>query len=287
LRGGCRHANRLAASTSPYLLQHQDNPVDWWEWSPEAFAEAERAGVPVLLSIGYAACHWCHVMAHESFEDDDTRAYMNEHFVNVKVDREERPGRRRGLHGGRAGDDRPRRLADDQLPHAAGRAVLLRHLLAAGAPGTGMPSFREVLQSVSQTWETRRGEVEAAGADVVQRLSRAPGGPTADVTPELLDRAFAGPRAGGGGDERLPITNDRRGRPQPRAGRHAAPHLDASAGEVLGALPPSGCWPSVDYGCTRHRTVCVADDPELWSRRCGRAVHAGPDQPGCALGPFS
>ena len=83
--------NRLADCTSPYLLQHRDNPVDWWEWSPEAFAEAERRGVPVLLSIGYAACHWCHVMAHESFEDDETAAYMNEHFVNVKVDREERP----------------------------------------------------------------------------------------------------------------------------------------------------------------------------------------------------
>jgi uncharacterized protein YyaL (SSP411 family) len=83
--------NRLAESTSPYLLQHKDNPVDWWEWGPEAFAEAERRGVPVLLSIGYAACHWCHVMAHESFEDHDTAAYMNERFVNVKVDREERP----------------------------------------------------------------------------------------------------------------------------------------------------------------------------------------------------
>src|SRR3954471_5725505 len=83
--------NRLAASTSPYLLQHQDNPVDWWEWSPGAFAEAVRRDGPVLLSIGYAACHWCHVMAHESFEDDATAAYMNEHCVSVKVDREERP----------------------------------------------------------------------------------------------------------------------------------------------------------------------------------------------------
>ena len=83
--------NRLADATSPYLLQHRDNPVDWREWSPEAFAEARQRGVPVLLSVGYAACHWCHVMAHESFEDEATAAYMNEHFVNVKVDREERP----------------------------------------------------------------------------------------------------------------------------------------------------------------------------------------------------
>ena len=84
-------ANRLADATSPYLLQHADNPVDWWEWSPEAFEEARARDVPVLLSVGYAACHWCHVMAHESFEDEATAAYMNEHYVNIKVDREERP----------------------------------------------------------------------------------------------------------------------------------------------------------------------------------------------------
>ncbi|MGZ4597188.1 MAG: DUF255 domain-containing protein, partial [Actinomycetes bacterium] len=84
-------ANRLASATSPYLLQHKDNPVDWWEWGPEAFAEARRRDVPVLLSVGYAACHWCHVMAHESFEDDDVAAVMNSLFVSIKVDREERP----------------------------------------------------------------------------------------------------------------------------------------------------------------------------------------------------
>src|SRR5215204_4558428 len=83
--------NRLATATSPYLLQHAHNPIDWWEWSDEAVAEAQRRDVPILLSVGYAACHWCHVMAHESFEDEATAAYMNEHFVNIKVDREERP----------------------------------------------------------------------------------------------------------------------------------------------------------------------------------------------------
>src|SRR6266581_272269 len=83
--------NRLASATSPYLLQHKDNPVEWWEWGEEAFAEAGRRDVPVLLSVGYAACHWCHVMAHESFEDPATAAQMNEGFVCVKVDREERP----------------------------------------------------------------------------------------------------------------------------------------------------------------------------------------------------
>ncbi|MEA2977237.1 MAG: uncharacterized protein QOF19_2757 [Alphaproteobacteria bacterium] len=85
------HENRLAQETSPYLLQHKHNPVDWWPWGPEALAEAERSGKPILLSVGYAACHWCHVMAHESFEDEWTAATMNNLFVNIKVDREERP----------------------------------------------------------------------------------------------------------------------------------------------------------------------------------------------------
>jgi uncharacterized protein len=83
--------NRLGRETSPYLLQHQDNPVHWWAWGPEALAEAKRSGKPILLSVGYAACHWCHVMAHESFEDDETAGVMNDLFVNIKVDREERP----------------------------------------------------------------------------------------------------------------------------------------------------------------------------------------------------
>ena len=83
--------NRLASATSPYLLQHADNPVHWWPWSDEAFAAAAERQVPVFLSVGYAACHWCHVMAHESFEDVRTASMINEHFVAIKVDREERP----------------------------------------------------------------------------------------------------------------------------------------------------------------------------------------------------
>ena len=86
-----RMADRLRDATSPYLLQHAGNPVDWWPWADEAFAEARERDVPVLLSVGYSACHWCHVMAHESFEDDQTAALMNEHLVSIKVDREERP----------------------------------------------------------------------------------------------------------------------------------------------------------------------------------------------------
>src|SRR5687768_4965349 len=89
--GSDRPENRLAAETSPYLLQHKHNPVDWWPWGPEALTEAQRTNRPILLSIGYAACHWCHVMEHESFEDDEVAAVMNRHFISIKVDREERP----------------------------------------------------------------------------------------------------------------------------------------------------------------------------------------------------
>ncbi|MDT7536571.1 MAG: uncharacterized protein QOI82_156 [Actinomycetota bacterium] len=203
--------NRLAASTSPYLQQHQDNPVDWWEWSPEAFAEAVRRDVPVLLSIGYAACHWCHVMAHESFEDDATAAYMNEHFVNIKVDREERP------------DVDAVYMEAVQAMTGHGGWPMTSFLTPKGEPffcGTywpnepkhGMPSFREVLESVARTWQERRAEVLDAGADVVRRLSEsAPSGGSAAVTSELLDQAAASLRssyddvaAGFGGAPKFP-----------------------------------------------------------------------------------
>jgi uncharacterized protein YyaL (SSP411 family) len=182
--------NRLAESTSPYLLQHKDNPVDWWEWGPEAFAEAERRGVPVLLSIGYAACHWCHVMAHESFEDDEIAAYMNAHFVNVKVDREERP------------DVDAVYMEAVQAMTGHGGWPMTSFLTPSGEPffcGTywpsqprhGMPSFPQVLQSVTQAWEERRGEVEDAGREVVARLSQRPPERRDEITPELLDKAAA------------------------------------------------------------------------------------------------
>ena len=99
-------ANHLASETSPYLLQHAHNPVDWWPWGEEALAKARAEEKPILLSIGYAACHWCHVMERESFEDEATAAQMNEHFVCIKVDREERPDLDAHLHAGDAGDDR-------------------------------------------------------------------------------------------------------------------------------------------------------------------------------------
>ena len=125
--------NRLAEETSPYLLQHADNPVDWYPWGEEAFARARDEDKPVLLSVGYAACHWCHVMEHESFEDDETAALMNERFVNIKVDREERPDVDSLYMDAVVALTGPGRLADDGLPHARGRAVPRRHVLPAGA----------------------------------------------------------------------------------------------------------------------------------------------------------
>ncbi len=164
--------NRLADSTSPYLLQHADNPVDWWPWCPEAFAEARERDVPVLLSVGYAACHWCHVMAHESFEDDETAAYMNAHFVCVKVDREERPDvdavymTATQAMTGQGGWPMTCALTPDAEPFFCGTYFppQNRH---------GMPAFREVLAALVDAWTTKRDQVSKVGADVVSRLRTA------------------------------------------------------------------------------------------------------------------
>jgi uncharacterized protein YyaL (SSP411 family) len=158
--------NRLAASTSPYLRQHADNPVDWWEWSDDAFAEARRRDVPVLLSVGYAACHWCHVMAHESFEDEAVAALMNEHFVSVKVDREERPD-----------IDAVYMDATTALTGQGGwpMTCVLDHDGAPFYAGTYFPRehFTRLLTAITQAWRNDRDEVHAAGQRVVEALSQA------------------------------------------------------------------------------------------------------------------
>jgi uncharacterized protein YyaL (SSP411 family) len=162
-------ANRLAHATSPYLLQHADNPVDWWPWSPEAFEEARRRDVPILLSVGYAACHWCHVMAHESFEDPETAAVMNEKFVNIKVDREERP------------DVDAVYMTATQAMTGQGGWPMTCFLTPSGEPfhcGTyyppsprpGMPSFRQLLVAVDEAWQGRDAEVREAGGRIVAEL---------------------------------------------------------------------------------------------------------------------
>ena len=161
--------NRLAEATSPYLLQHKDNPVDWHEWGPEAFEEARRRDVPVLLSVGYAACHWCHVMAHESFEDEATAGLMNEHFVNVKVDREERPDvdavymTATTAMTGQGGWPMTVVLNHEGEPFFAGTYFPDR-------PRHGQPAFTQVLQALADAWRERREEVAGVAGRIRDRL---------------------------------------------------------------------------------------------------------------------
>ncbi|MFD5951658.1 thioredoxin domain-containing protein [Streptomyces collinus] len=162
--------NRLAHETSPYLLQHADNPVDWWPWSEEAFDEARKRNVPVLLSIGYSSCHWCHVMAHESFEDQETAEYLNAHYVSVKVDREERPDvdavymEAVQAATGQGGWPMTVFLTPDAEPFYFGTYF-------PPAPRQGMPSFRQVLQGVHQAWDERRDEVTEVAGKIVRDLA--------------------------------------------------------------------------------------------------------------------
>jgi uncharacterized protein YyaL (SSP411 family) len=163
--------NRLADATSPYLLQHADNPVDWWPWSAEAFEEARRRNVPVLLSVGYAACHWCHVMAHESFEDETVAAFVNAHFVPVKVDREERPDvdavymEVTQAMTGSGGWPMTVFLTPDARPFHAGTYY-------PPSPRPGMPSFTQLVEAVSATWSSRPDEILQSASVVVEEISR-------------------------------------------------------------------------------------------------------------------
>ncbi|WP_284575875.1 thioredoxin domain-containing protein [Streptomyces sp. 2P-4] len=162
--------NRLAQATSPYLLQHADNPVDWWPWEVGAFEEARRRDVPVFLSVGYSACHWCHVMAHESFEDDDTAAYLNEHFVSVKVDREERPDvdavymEAVQASTGQGGWPMSVFMTPDGEPFYFGTYF-------PPEPRHGMPSLRQVLEGVHNAWTSRRDEVGEVAAKITKDLA--------------------------------------------------------------------------------------------------------------------
>ncbi|HEV8053733.1 MAG TPA: thioredoxin domain-containing protein [Candidatus Limnocylindrales bacterium] len=164
------HTNRLAGETSPYLLQHAHNPVDWYPWGPEALARAKAEDRPIFLSIGYAACHWCHVMEHESFEDDETAALMNEHFVSIKVDREERP------------DLDSIYMDAVQAMTGHGGWPMSVFLTPEGRPfygGTyfpnqrryGMPSFRDVLGGLAHAWQEQRDQVETAGRQLTEAIA--------------------------------------------------------------------------------------------------------------------
>lgn len=167
-------SNRLIHETSPYLRQHADNPVDWYPWGEEALRLAQEQDKPILLSIGYAACHWCHVMAHESFEDPETAALMNEHFINVKVDREERPDLDSIYMNavvamtGQGGWPMTVILTPDGRPFYSGTYF-------PPTPRYGMPSFTQVLQGIAQAWETRREEVEESAKSITGHLSQTAG----------------------------------------------------------------------------------------------------------------
>ncbi len=204
-------SNRLAQETSPYLLQHRDNPVDWYPWGEEAFARARGEDLPVLLSVGYSACHWCHVMERESFEDAETATYMNEHFVNVKVDREERP------------DVDALYMEAVQTISGQGGWPMTVFLDPEGVPfyggtyfppdeGRGMPSFRMVMEAVVDAFERKRDEIQARGPEMRTRL-----GAVGQIEPaeppeaELLEQAVEGllasadrARGGFGGAPKFP-----------------------------------------------------------------------------------
>ena len=178
--------NRLGEATSPYLRQHADNPVHWQQWGPDALAEARRRDVPILLSIGYAACHWCHVMAHESFEDDTVAAAMNE-FVCIKVDREERPDldaiymNATVAMTGQGGWPMTCFLTPDGRPFFCGTYF-------------PKPQFLQLLAAVDETWRDRRGEVEEASGRIAGQLSRMAGGLPGggpEITAALCDHAVA------------------------------------------------------------------------------------------------
>jgi uncharacterized protein YyaL (SSP411 family) len=183
--------NRLANETSPYLLQHAENPVDWYAWGPEALDRAKREDKPILLSVGYAACHWCHVMAHESFEDEETARHMNENFVNVKVDREERPDLD-GIY-----------MQAVQAMTGHGGWPMTVFLLPDGSPfygGTyfppddkhGLPSFRRVLQSVADAYAKRREGVAQSAEQLKQiyESNRVGARSTGSLSPQLLEFAY-------------------------------------------------------------------------------------------------
>ena len=164
--------NALASQTSPYLRQHAENPVDWLPWGPEALAAARERDVPLLVSIGYSSCHWCHVMEHESFEDPSVAALMNEEFVCVKVDREERPDvdalYMEAVQGmtGHGGWPLNVFLTPEQTPFYGGTYF-------PPEPRHGMPSWTQVLQAIAETWRENAAEIRAGGERIREQLSRA------------------------------------------------------------------------------------------------------------------
>ena len=253
-------SNLLSGETSPYLMQHAHNPVHWRPWSADALAEAKRRDCPILLSIGYAACHWCHVMAHESFEDPETARLMNELFVNIKVDREERPDidhiYMTALHalGQQGGWPLTMFLTPDGEPMFGGTYW-------PPEPRWGRPSFRQVLGSVDATWRTRRDEMESRGATLAEHLAKLSDlSPGPGVTPADLTRI---------GDALLsavdPVHGGLRGAPKfPNAPifrffwnemfRRSDPRFGEAVRDMLRAMNAGGIYDHLGGGYARYST---------------------------------
>ncbi len=261
------HSNRLATETSPYLLQHARNPVDWYPWGTEALETARRERKPILLSIGYSACHWCHVMAHESFEDADTARLMNSLFVNIKVDREERPDL-----------DRIYQIAHQMLTQRGGGWPLTMFLSPEDqrpffggtyfpdSPRYGMPSFRELLQRVADYYAERGDEIRAqntALAEAFAELLPAPADPSSELSDAPLRAAradlaqqFDRSTGGFGGAPRFPhpTTLDRLLRDWRASAGQPAPDLQAlyMATLTLARMAEGGLFDQIGGGFARY-----------------------------------
>jgi hypothetical protein len=267
--GTSTHTNRLATETSPYLLQHAHNPVDWYAWGEEALAKARAEAKPIFLSIGYAACHWCHVMERESFEDEETAAQLNRDFVAVKVDREERPDLDAiymdavQAMTGQGGWPMSVFLTPDGRPFYGGTYF-------PGDRRYGMPSFRDVLTGVSRAWREERDEVERTGGQLAEAIARqsasaAEAAGTAALLPEpaaldaavlALERSFDAAQGGWGGAPKFPasMTIEFLLR-QHVAGGDARPL--AMARRTLDAMADGGIQDQLGGGFARYATDAI------------------------------
>jgi uncharacterized protein YyaL (SSP411 family) len=245
-------ANRLAQETSPYLLQHRDNPVDWYPWGEEALARARELDRPILLSVGYSACHWCHVMERESFEDEKTAAYMNEHFVSVKVDREERP------------DVDALYMEAVQAISGHGGWPMTVFCDPEGVPfyggtyfppdeGRGMPSFRMVMEAVVDAFENRREELRERAPQTRTRLgaigeiepsAEAPGPGLLNAAIATLEQAVDMERGGFGGAPKFP--------PSPALELLLAGGVKAPVERTLDAMMAGGIYDQIGGGFARY-----------------------------------
>ena len=207
-----KHANKLIGETSPYLLQHAHNPVEWYPWGDEAFEKAKREDRPLLISIGYSACHWCHVMEHESFEDEATARIQNEHFVNIKVDMEERPDVDKiymsfvQITTGRGGWPMNVFVTPDKVPFFGGTYF-------PPTPRYGMPSWQQILTSIAEAWRGRRDELMHSANDILGELRRLSitefstqglDENLSDISFQSLVRSFDAKNGGWGGAPKFP-----------------------------------------------------------------------------------